>query len=252
MPKLPRLELCAPLLLLACATATATAIATPATAAAPAMTTLAVATVPSGRPAPKRAPARTPPPAPASPLRDRVVERATSAVGAPTLRAFTREVSDDCTGFVRWTTLASGEELVAGSAANMMAIASRARAMRRSGPPLPGDLVFFRDTYDRNRDRRRGDGITHIGVVERVEPDGTVVFVHRAGSGVKQSRLNLRHPSEQRAGDGRTLNDYIRRASGKRRARLTGEQFAGFANLDQLYRSRTGAPVALGRESPRP
>jgi cell wall-associated NlpC family hydrolase len=190
---------------------------------------------------------------PAAPsLREQVVARAGSAIGQPSLGPVTREVSDDCTGFVRWVYRASGEDLVEGSVGNMMAIASRARAVRRGGRPLPGDLVFFRETYDRNRDRRRDDGVTHVGVVERVEPDGTVVFAHRANSGVKESRLNLRFPSTARADDGRVLNDYIRRGTAKRRGRLTGEQFAGYASFDALYRSRlSAAPVARAGPSSR-
>jgi cell wall-associated NlpC family hydrolase len=181
-----------------------------------------------------------------------VVARAASALGQPGLSAVAPGVSDDCTGFARWAYLASGEDLVSGSAGAMLSTAARARAVRRGGRPLPGDLVFFRETYDRDRDRRRDDGITHVGVVERVEPDGTVVFAHRASSGVKESRLNLRFPSKPRAPDGRVLNDYIRRASGKQRGRLTGEQFAGYASLDALYRSRvSAAPVARAGPSSR-
>ncbi|HVE88008.1 MAG TPA: CHAP domain-containing protein [Myxococcales bacterium] len=237
---MPRSGLVLPtLMLLACAT-----VGTSGAAPAP---------PPSPPAAPARAPARPParpvePPPPqsaAASLRDRVVDRAASAVGAPTLSRVTREVSDDCTGFARWAYRAGGEDLLEGSVSNMALIATRARALRRGGRPRPGDLVFFRETYDRNRDRRRDDGVTHVGVVERVEPDGTVVFAHRATSGVKESRMNLRFPSRARADDGRVLNDYIRRGSGKQRGKLTGEQFAGFGDLDLLYRSRAGGAVAV-------
>src|SRR6185295_1871597 len=217
-------------------------------------TATAAAPPPPPLPPPRVARAAPMPPAPpaepaAPSLREQVVERAASALGRLRLSAVTREVSDDCTGFARWAYRASGEDLVEGSVGNMLSMASRARALRRGGRPLPGDLVFFRETYDRNRDRRRDDGVTHVGVVQRVEPDGTVVFAHRAGSGVKESRLNLRFPSVVKASDGHVLNDYIRRSSGKRRARLTGEQFAGYADLEQLFRSRSGgASVAQARE----
>ncbi|HEU5217733.1 MAG TPA: CHAP domain-containing protein, partial [Gemmatimonadales bacterium] len=155
--------------------------------------------------------------------------------------------SDTCSGFVHWACLASGADLVEGNSAFMFGVAAHARAINRRGPPLPGDLVFFRETYDRNRDRKRDDGITHVGLVERVEPDGTVVFIHRAVSGVRESRMNLRHPSQRRDGDGNLINDFIRRGNGKRRAPLAGEQFAGYGNLDQLYRHKTRLAVA-GRQ----
>ena len=241
---MPRTGLLASLTFLACAacaTPTATAAPTPAAAAKPRPVPAATRPAPQPQP-PREAPARAETDAS---LRGRVVERAASAIGAPRLSRITREVSDDCTGFVRWAYRASGEDLLEGNAGTMLSIASRARALRRGGRPQPGDLVFFRETYDRDRDRRRDDGITHVGVVERVEPDGTVVFAHRASTGVKESRMNLRFPSKPKAEDGRVLNDYIRRGSKKRRGKLTGEQFAGYADLEQLYRSRAeGAPLA--------
>ena len=233
--------LLASLTFLACA-ACATPTATAAPLAAPRPTS-----PPAVRTPPRPAPEAPPRAAPDDSLRGRVVERAASAIGAPRLSRITREVSDDCTGFVRWAYRASGEDLVEGSAGTMLSIASRARALRRGGRPQPGDLVFFRETYDRDSDRRRDDGITHVGVVERVEPDGTVVFAHRASTGVKESRMNLRFPSKPKASDGHVLNDYIRRGSAKRRGKLTGEQFAGYADLEQLYRSRAGGGAALAR-----
>src|SRR5437868_730525 len=136
--------------LLSCALFLAFTACATATAAAPAIAPAPARAPPPSRPAPAAEPA-------APSLRERVVSRAGSALGQPRLSTVTREVSDDCTGFVRWAYLASGEDLVEGSVGNMLSIASRARALRRGGRPLPGDLVFFRETYDRNRDRRRDD-----------------------------------------------------------------------------------------------
>ena len=42
---------------------------------------------------------------------------------------------------------------------------------------------LFRDTYDRNRNRRRDDDLTHVAIVESVASDGTITLVHKGGEG---------------------------------------------------------------------
>lgn len=166
----------------------------------------------------------------------RVARRAASLVGA-SLTA--HRVPDDCSGLARAAYQAVGIELLShGTLPGENAVSAIYRRAQRSGAlhqhtPRPGDLVFFHETYDRNRDGLRNDGLTHVGVIESVEPDGTVVFVHRGGSGVKRSRMNLRQPSQHGKG-GRVLNDYIRRAEGGERARLTSELFSGYASASRL------------------
>jgi cell wall-associated NlpC family hydrolase len=166
----------------------------------------------------------------------RVARRAASLVGASLA---TYRVPDDCSGLVRAAYQSVGIELLShGTLPGENAVSAIYRRAQRSGAlhkqtPRPGDIVFFHETYDRNRDGLRNDGLTHVGVIESVEPDGTVVFVHRGGSGVKRSRMNLRQPS--RHGEaGHILNDYIRRAEGGERARLTSELFSGYAAASRL------------------
>jgi hypothetical protein len=113
--------------------------------------------------------------------------------------------------------------------------------------PRPGDLVFFRETHDRNRDGKRNDGLTHIGVVERVGKDGTVTFVHRAGNGVKRAKLNLRNPDVRRDARGRVLNDWLRRPDGISEIRLTGQLVAGFATVDARWKT---PPVVKKKKTP--
>ncbi|HYO58047.1 NlpC/P60 family protein [Archangium sp.] len=166
----------------------------------------------------------------------RVARRAATLVGASLA---TYRVPDDCSGLVRAAYQSVGIELLShGTLPGENAVSAIHRRAQRSGAlhhrtPRPGDLVFFRETYDRNRDGVRNDGMTHLGVIESVERDGTVVFVHRGSSGVKRSRMNLRFP-EQRGQGGRVLNDYIRRAEGGERARLASELFGGYAAASRL------------------
>jgi len=98
--------------------------------------------------------------------------------------------------------------------------------------PLAGDLVFFENTYDRNRNGRADDGVTHVGLVEEVRPDGAVVFLHRGGRGVTRAVVDLRAPSRGRGADGTQRNSPLRARSKDGEPSLAGELFAGFGRID--------------------
>nr|WP_240672557.1 CHAP domain-containing protein [Corallococcus coralloides] len=170
---------------------------------------------------------------PQSKLARGIVARAAQLVGA---RRLDRSVPNDCSGLVRLAYLQAGIDLVAhGFLAGENAVtgifrrAQAANAVHRLNP-RPGDLAFFKETYDRNRDGKRNDGMTHIAVVESVAPDGTVTFIHRGGKGVARSRMNLARPTVHKLNSGALLNDFIRPASKGMRAYLAGELFVAFAS----------------------
>jgi hypothetical protein len=133
------------------------------------------------------------------------------------------------------------------------AVAAMHREAARRGalgaaPLAPGDLVFFRETYDRNRDGKRNDGLTHVGIVEQVGADGTVVFIHRGMKGVSRSRFNLRRPGQHLSASGRVLNAWLRPASRSLRAYFAGELYEGHASAEALLegpRPPPGAPPAV-------
>lgn len=103
------------------------------------------------------------------------------------------------------------------------------------GPAVhPGDLVFFHNTWDFNRDGRFNDPLTHVGVVEQVERDGTVVFVSRVSAGAERYRMNLQEPHRHKTDDGRVLNDYMRRRTPgdpSEAQYLAGQLFAAFGTV---------------------
>ncbi len=104
--------------------------------------------------------------------------------------------------------------------------------MFEKGTPVPGDLVFFRETYDQNRDGRTNDGLTHVGLVERVLEDGTVTVIHRVSRGVVRYRMNLAHPLARKdPASGRAINDYLRAPGSGEKGVLTGQLFSAYASL---------------------
>ena len=174
-------------------------------------------------------------PWPADALGPRLLEEARAWVGLRSLRKVTRQVHDDCSGFVRLAYLRAGLRLAPseGRRGDNLTTAFWRRARRlgefRKENPRPGDLVFFRETYDRDHDGKRDDGLTHVGLVEAVEEDGTVLFLHRGQDGVKRSRLNLHDGERHRGEGGKVLNDWLRARDRRHRAYTAGELLDGFA-----------------------
>lgn len=179
-----------------------------------------------------------------------VAATASRWVGLKSLRRISKRVPDDCSGLVRLSYHKAGLDPVAydgrpndNAVTAMWRRAYRLGALKR-GAPKPGDLVFFRNTWDRNGDGKRNDGLTHVGVVERVDAHGTVSFVHRSGQGVNRMRLNTKHPSLKKSAEGRPLNDWLRRPDGTNGPRLTGELFAGYASVNAFKKE----PLRVARK----
>lgn len=160
-----------------------------------------------------------------------VVAQARELVGHRVVVVHGRRYGDDCTGLVRAAYAAAGVELMSEGLPQDNGVTAIWRfALKHGRPftggrPVAGDLVFFRDTYDLNRDGVLSDGLTHIGVVDEVLPDGTAVLIHRTGRGVVRSRLSLAQPDLPGA------NDWLRATSKLGPSRLTGQLFTSYATL---------------------
>jgi hypothetical protein len=177
-------------------------------------------------------------------LQARLAARAASLVGHATgFRAAGERFNADCTGFVEAVYAGEGVPLrpLMRSAApdEGSGVEAAYQAFRRYGVvfggggewPAPGDVIFFRDTYDRNHNGKADDGLTHLGIVEYVV-DGTVVFVHRGSKGVARGAMTPGRPGE-RSADGVALNSTIRARNPRLEGvpALAGALFAGYGRL---------------------
>lgn len=170
--------------------------------------------------------------------RERVLAVARGLVGQSQVRLGGRTWPNDCTGFVEAVLAQVGVSLRSHGRQGdngVTAFYRHAQARGRvyaQGAPQPGDLVFFRETYDRNRDGRRNDGLTHVGLVESVEADGTVTVIHRVQRGVVRYRMNLKRRDEHRdQRSGAVLNDMLRVRGRDPGPVLTGQLFASYASV---------------------
>jgi len=175
-----------------------------------------------------------------APSRNAIVRTAAKLVGAKTIESKGRHIAYDCAGVTRAVFLKHGIDLYDGepsdSHANGVRLIHthiRQQGTFHQGPVVhPGDLVFFNNTWDYNGDGKVNDPLTHIGIVERQEPDGTVVFISRVAAAIERYRMNLALPHVHKTADGRILNDYLRRKDvfdPTNTTYLTGELFAQFA-----------------------
>lgn len=113
-------------------------------------------------------PAATPSPAPinrASTRAERIVRTALSYRGTPYRHGATGRGAFDCSGFTLYLFGKEGEQLPRTAAEQF----SRGQKIEKSAL-LPGDLVFFKNTYKH--------GVSHVGVYI-----GNGDFVHAAGTG---------------------------------------------------------------------
>jgi cell wall-associated NlpC family hydrolase len=168
--------------------------------------------------------------------RQRIADAALSLVGAQRIDVGGTAFPNDCSGFVRAVYASRGIDVYKTprltSTDNGVRVihkfAEDRSGLHRRVFPRVGDIVFFHNTYDRNRNgNARDDSLTHTGVVERVDDDGTVHFVHRISGGIVRQRLNLLHPTLH-AKNGKVLNDWLRRGGPNR---LTGKLFASFGTV---------------------
>jgi hypothetical protein len=181
-------------------------------------------------------------PAEGAPAQVELAKAAADFLGHAPITVGNRRFSSDCSGLVRGIYATQQVELYeglgeldGGNGVGRIYTHVVEHGRIHQGPTVhPGDLVFFHNTWDFNRDGRFNDPLTHVGVVEQVERDGTVVFVSRVSAGTERYRMNLREPNTHKTDDGRVLNDYMRRrASGdpSEAQYLTGQLFAAFGTV---------------------
>jgi hypothetical protein len=170
----------------------------------------------------------------ASAAGDRVAVAAGELVGMNPLIVNGEKHRYDCSGFVIAAYAGAGLPL-RGSTRDMYEKAEAWGLLHEGRTAKPGEVVFFDNTYDRNHNRRRDDDLSHIAIVERVLPDGTMTLVHLGSDGVVRIAMNLKHPDVRVNDAGEVINSYIRPSrDAKTGPVLTGALFRGFAPLYDL------------------
>ena len=206
--------------------------------------------------APAAEPERAPGPPPAVAPTSDPVQRVLSAARGELGKRGGRE-GIDCSTFVRSAYSAAGVDLYAGAGVRDNGVQAIHRYVRRHGrlhrrrKPGPGDLVFFDNSYDRNRNGVLDDRLTHVGIVEDVLADGTVLVLHSTNHGVVREPMNLRRPHAARSAGGDPINAVLRRRTGhdaRGTPHYMSELFAGFGTV---FRQEPPASEPVARRANR-
>ena len=156
-------------------------------------------------------------------VREKLVEAAYSVVGKKELVIRGRKFQTDCTGTVLAIYWAVGIDLAqdfdrfsGNGVTRLFRTLERENLLYTTTHPLPGDIIFWDNSYDQNEDGQWNDPLTHVGMVVGVEPDATVSYVHaHVRSGIIVERMNLLNPdarSRMEWGQVKILNSPMRMA----------------------------------------
>jgi len=164
---------------------------------------------------------------PALTIGEQIAEIALALRGKEKLLVNGTEMRFDCSGFVLAAyTLADID--VSGNTRALFEEASISH--RLTSVPSIGDMVFFDNTYDRNKNRRLDDSLTHIAIVVGIDSDATIHMVHLGGSGITDLTMNLQHAATHKSPEGKLWNSYLRvNRKGEQSPRLTGQLYRSFA-----------------------
>ncbi|HAD81089.1 TPA: hypothetical protein DCG35_01150 [Candidatus Edwardsbacteria bacterium] len=167
--------------------------------------------------------------------RQEIVECAKGLVGTRDLAGLNKCFKNDCSGFVVGVYRLMGYRVDIRShrknrsLSEMLFLSLQDKGMAyQEFKPNIGDAVFFKNTTDVVYDR-----ITHMGLVEEIEPDGTVIILHYSAGGVKRLRMNLNSPYREKTGSGKVINNYLKRddaGAGKRNI-LAGALFHSYGDI---------------------
>jgi cell wall-associated NlpC family hydrolase len=138
----------------------------------------------------------------------RAVDTAAGLVGRREIVVAGVRYGDACVSLVRAALAEAGAPVPEGAddAAALLALA-RERGQVRRFRPAAGDLVFLAD--------RPGGPAEHVGLVQSVSPDGTVLVLHHTERGVARLRLNAGQPWKARTEAGKALNDVLLVGAGR-------------------------------------
>lgn len=155
--------------------------------------------------------------------RDLLLEGAEYFLGTTEIAYLGRRFPYDCSGLIMGIYYYAGIDLqkmmksYRGNAVSMMHQALSAKGLiLEDGPPEPGDIIFWDNTYDYNGDGLWNDLLTHAGMVVSVSEWGAVEYIHlNYRKGIVIERMNLSEPDVNRKnidGESVVVNSAMRMA----------------------------------------
>ena len=142
----------------------------------------------------------------------------------------------DCSGFVSFVYARLGYNLIIPTQNNLNGVgriyqfAQHLKGFHTNKIPQIGDVIFWDRTYDVNHDGKLNDPRTHIGIVESIETNGTVIFIHNETSRITRGRMNLFYPNRTHY-KGKVINTTLRQCRHAQDQCLTSQLWSGFGTF---------------------
>jgi hypothetical protein len=198
----------------------------------------------------------------APPALGRVLEAARDHLGKTTVNVGGKPFRYDCSGFVRGAYSAAGVDLMGLGTQHPddNGVLLIHRYLERYGEnhqrkvPSVGDVIYFDNTWDKNGDGKLNDPLTHIGLVEAADEDGTVHIIHRANRGIVRDEMNLLHPHQTHGAGKKPWNSFLRpkgKHDPQELPQLTAELWAGFGTLGRAPQAESFPELPGAAEDPR-
>ena len=143
-----------------------------------------------------------------SKLIDRLLENARWVQNCKTLSVNGRRYNMDCSGVICAIYARAGIDLTkeysrytGGGVQRIHKYLSSKGLIYQTEKPVPGDLIFWDDTWDANKNRKDDDELTHIGMVVSCDDrTGNIVYVHYNSyyNKITMEKMNLLRPNDSR------------------------------------------------------
>ena len=179
--------------------------------------------------------------------RNNIVEYALKFNGKNKLKK-NKKFRNDCSGFVRAVydkfginlfdtdNLKSGGKWYSGTRVIYNFIKENGEIFKDK-IPRKGDLIFFDNTNDRNKDGKVNDYFTHVAIVIKVDENQTVYYIHKSSRGINIQKLNLKYKNRlyiSKNGKKIKVNSFLRRKrkrDPKNTPYLSSQMFRAFGTL---------------------
>ncbi|AGZ81749.1 NlpC/P60 family protein [Campylobacter fetus] len=99
--------------------------------------------------------------------------------------------------------------------------------------PKPGDLVFFSNTTHNTKTSKQKK-ITHLGIIQDINSNGTISFVHNTSGKNIKSVMNLKYKNSHII-NGKKVNAYIITKC-QSQSCLVSNKFAGFGKVEKTLK----------------
>ena len=114
------------------------------------------------------------------------------------------------------------------------------KLLKKTWLPEPGDIIFWDNTFDRNRNGKDDDNLTHMGMVVSCDKQGNITYIHYNYSrGIVYEYMNIRYKnyeSQVVKGENIIMNSPMRIKGGNRGSKnwLAGQLVNCFAEAYYL------------------